>query len=279
MHILVVHPEWAEWTTRQGSSNKFQKPHIRGAFAFRISCIYTGLLPVKTILGAVAIFFIWGFPPPFACQKSSHIAVSGGSADTGRLSYLALGDSYTIGESVNPPDRYPVQALKLYCPSCDVPDIVATTGWTTADLLNALLGESHHTYRLVTLLIGVNNQYQGRSQTEYEAQFTTLLKEAITLTGGRPDHVLVLSIPDYSVTPFGRSTGRTAQIAAAIDSFNVINYRLSMEYKVSYLDVTAESRKAADDPTLVAADGLHFSGKEYAIWANRMQPVVQRLLK
>jgi lysophospholipase L1-like esterase len=237
------------------------------------------LLPVRTILGVVAIFFLWGFPPPFACQKSSRLAVAEPPADTGSLSYLALGDSYTIGESVSPSVRYPAQVSKAICPSCNTPDIIAATGWTTADLFNALLAESHPTYQLVTLLIGVNNQYQGRSQAEYEIQFTTLLKEAITLTGGRPDHVLVLSIPDYSVTPFGRSTGAGAAIAAQIDSFNVINYRVSQAYKAGYLDITPDSRMAAADVTLVAADGLHFSGKEYAVWARRMLPLIKGMRK
>jgi lysophospholipase L1-like esterase len=185
--------------------------------------------------------------------------------------YLALGDSYTIGESVAENERYPVQALHRLFPDGQ-PEIIATTGWTTGNLLAALdRARSTSGYQAVSLLIGVNNQYQGRSQAEYREQLTTLLQEAIRLAGNRPDHVLVLSIPDYSVTPFARNRD-VAHIAMQIDSFNAINSQLAVDYKVNYLDVTAESRKAADDPSLVATDGLHFSGKEYAIWAKMMEP-------
>ena len=192
------------------------------------------------------------------------------------LSYLALGDSYTIGESVGVEDRYPVQALRMLDLN-QMPDIIATTGWTTADLLRALaLAKPAAGYQVVSLLIGVNNQYQGRSQAEYDEQFTELLKAAIDLAGNRPSHVIVLSIPDYSVTPFARQRD-TALIAAQIDSFNRINNRIAADYKVNYLDITAESRKAAADPALIAADGLHFSGKEYGIWARMMTPVLKKL--
>jgi lysophospholipase L1-like esterase len=208
-------------------------------------------------------------------------------------SYLALGDSYTIGESVEDSERYPVQALHQLFPGSR-PEIIATTGWTTGNLLDALTAANPSPgYQAVSLLIGVNNQYQGRSQTEYREQFTALLKAAIRLAGNRPGHVLVLSIPDYSVTPFargsntapvgqgpvrtntpvGQSPVRTNRfIAAQIDSFNAINYRIASEFGANYLDVTTESRKALVDPGLIAADGLHFSGKEYAIWAKKMEP-------
>ena len=186
-------------------------------------------------------------------------------------SYLALGDSYTIGEAVDPAERYPVQALQEVEPGGKV-DIIATTGWTTGNLIDALEAAKPAVgYQAVSLLIGVNDQYQGRSQAEYREQFITLLKKAIELAGNRPDHVLVLSIPDYSVTPFARNRDTTA-IAAQIDSFNAINNRVAAAYKVNYLDVTTESRKAATDPGLIAADGLHFSGREYAIWAKLMEP-------
>jgi lysophospholipase L1-like esterase len=195
-------------------------------------------------------------------------------------SYLALGDSYTIGEAVDPGDRYPMQALKrLFPESACAPDIIATTGWTTGDLLRAIAADRPAAnYEAVSLLIGVNNQYQGRSREEYREEFTILLKKAIALAGGRPSHVIVLSIPDYSVTPFARNSD-TARIAEEIDAFNAINYRVSVAYGVHWLDVTAESRKAAGDPSLVAADGLHFSGKEYAIWASLMAPLLKEILR
>jgi lysophospholipase L1-like esterase len=197
--------------------------------------------------------------------------------------YLALGDSYTIGESIDAADRYPAQAVRLlnradHLP-CQDPDIVAVTGWTTGNLLDALAMEKPApAYRIVSLLIGVNNQFQGRPQSEYREQFALLLEKSIVLAGNRPSNVIVLSIPDYSVTPFGRSLD-TALIAAQIDSFNVINHDLALAYKVNYIDVTAESRKAAGDPTLIAGDGLHFSGKEYGNWARLMEPVLKGIIQ
>jgi lysophospholipase L1-like esterase len=192
--------------------------------------------------------------------------------------YLALGDSYTIGESVDPADRYPVQAMRQLGLTGE-PDIIATTGWTTGDLLNAIEKTRPPAgYQVVSLLIGVNNQYQGRSLDEYGEQFTSLLNAAISLAGGRPSHVIVLSIPDYSVTPFARNSD-TRQIAGQIDAFNAVNNRIAAAYGVHYLDVTAESRKAAADPSLIAGDGLHFSGKEYGIWARLMAPVLEEILK
>jgi len=193
-------------------------------------------------------------------------------------SYLALGDSYTIGEAVDSAERYPVQALQEVEPGGKI-DIIATTGWTTGNLLDALeAAKPAAGYQAVSLLIGVNNQYQGRSQAEYREQFILLLKKAIELAGNRPAHVLVLSIPDYSVTPFARNRN-TAVIAAQIDSFNAISNRVAAAYKVNYLDVTTESRKAATDPGLIAADGLHFSGKEYAIWAKLMEPYLKNMFR
>jgi lysophospholipase L1-like esterase len=198
-------------------------------------------------------------------------------------SYLALGDSYTIGESVDPADRYPVQAVRLLNEtdhlSCPDPDIIAVTGWTTGNLLDAVTRlKPTAPYRIVSLLIGVNNQYEGRSQAEYRDQFAALLQKSILLAGNDPSHVLVLSIPDYSVTPFGR-TGDTSFIAAQIDSFNGINRSVAADYKVHYIDVTAESRKAASDPSLIAIDGLHFSGKEYGRWARLMEPSLKEMLQ
>jgi lysophospholipase L1-like esterase len=201
--------------------------------------------------------------------------------------YLALGDSYTIGESVDAADRYPAQAVSLLNNAdhlfCQDPDIIAVTGWTTGNLLEALdavsVEKSAPAYRIVSLLIGVNDQFQGRPQSEYREQFALLLKKSIALAGNRPSNVIVLSIPDYSVTPFGRRSPDGALIAAQIDSFNLINRELALACKVNYIDVTAESRKAARDPTLIAGDGLHFSGKEYGNWARMMEPVLKGILQ
>lgn len=248
----------------------------------------------QTRILIAAVLFAWWLAPPVGCIKSSSVAMvltapanytslAVPAASDSDRSYLALGDSYTIGESVEVSDRYPVQAGQLLRSldhfNCKPPDIIATTGWTTGNLLTALsLVNPPHTYDLVTLLIGVNNQFQGGSQSEYRDQFTALLQQSIVLAGNRPSHVLVLSIPDYSVTPFAKGRN-TAYIASQIDSLNRINYEVSLNFKVSYLDVTTESRKASNDLSLIADDGLHFSGKEYGIWARLMEPVMKEILK
>lgn len=130
----------------------------------------------------------------------------------------------------------------------------------------------------MTLLIGVNDQYQRKSLVEYRKEFTSLLKKSIKFAGGRPGRVFVLSIPDYSVTPFANHSDRS-KIAREIDMFNRENKKISAAFRVNYLNVTAETRKAAFDRTLIAYDGLHFSGKEHAVWANLLAPMVSRVLK
>ncbi len=199
------------------------------------------------------------------------------------VKYLALGDSYTIGESVRPEERYPEQVRRILAEKdhldCGDPEIIAVTGWTTGNLLEAM-ADAKPSYDAVSLLIGVNNQYQGRSLAEYRLQFGELLQKSIRLADNRPSHVLVLSIPDYSVTPFARAQGRdTTFIAAQIDLFNHINHELAQQYGVNYVDVTSESRKAGADASLIAADGLHFSGEEYYAWARLMEPVLKEILK
>ncbi len=204
--------------------------------------------------------------------------------DTSVKTYLALGDSYTIGESVPTSERYPVQTVGILNASklnFQQPDIIAKTGWTTADLQNAI-NNYHFTkssYAIVTLLIGVNNQYHGRTQSEYKEQFTELLIKSIALAGGKASHVVVLSIPDYSVTPFAGWRADKTLIASEIDSFNMINKQISGDYQVNYIDITGESRKAATDLSLIASDGLHYSGKEYTIWATLLAQQIEKILR
>lgn len=197
-------------------------------------------------------------------------------------SYLALGDSYTIGQSVPHKERYPFQTVDLLTRAgykMRNAEIIATNGWTTEDLIRAVSEKSvSEKYDLVSLLIGVNNQYQRRSLAEYRTQFTFLLRKSIKLAGNRPSRVFVLSIPDYSVTPFARNADRNL-IAREIDMFNKENKRISALYKVNYLNVTSESRKAAYDKSLIAYDDLHFSGKEYSIWASMLAPMITKVLK
>ena len=184
------------------------------------------------------------------------------------LRFLALGDSYTIGESVSESDRWPVRlaaALRADGYNIGDPTIIARTGWTTGDLLAAMdQADLHGPYDLVGLLIGVNNQFQGRSEEEYREQFTTLLDRAIALAGNRPKHVIVLSIPDWGVTPFARSMNADPKaVGAAIDRFNAINRQITINGGAAYIDITPLTRADTD---LHADDGLHPSGAMYAKW-------------
>jgi len=186
------------------------------------------------------------------------------------FSYLALGDSYTIGESVPVYENFPyqsVQMLRQKGKSFYAPEIVAKTGWTT-DELSAGIDKTSFlpSYDIVSLLIGVNNQYRGRSKDEYAVQFEALLKRAIAFAGGKVAHVFVISIPDWGATPFAADRDR-AKIAEEINAFNDINQKISSKYKVHYIDITPGSREALADPSLVAKDKLHPSGSEYARWA------------
>ncbi|WP_249219562.1 SGNH/GDSL hydrolase family protein [Chitinophaga sp. HK235] len=185
-------------------------------------------------------------------------------------SFLALGDSYTIGECVAETERFPEQTVELLRSkgiAVQTPRIVATTGWTTDELEQGIRdARITGTYDIVTLLIGVNNQYRGRDLAEYRDQFTSLLQQAVGFAGNRPSHVVVLSIPDWGVTPFAADRERAA-IAAQIDAYNVANKDIAASMGVHWINITPYTREAAHDITLVASDGLHPSGKDYARWA------------
>lgn len=191
-------------------------------------------------------------------------------------SFLALGDSYTIGESVAEAERWPVQlADRLRSEGIAdfaTPAIVAKTGWTTDELADAVAAAKlKEPFDLVTLLIGVNNQYRGRPLPEYREQFARLLESAIRLAGGNREHVIVLSIPDWGVTPFAEGRDRE-QIGREIDAFNEVNLAEATKAGARYVDVTPVSRRAATDSALVAEDGLHPSGLMYREWAELVLP-------
>ena len=198
------------------------------------------------------------------------------------MQYLALGDSYTIGESVTENERWPVQLaaqLRDAGVIIDQPMIIARTGWTTGDLLDALERQQPQgPFALVSLLIGVNNQYQGRSIDEYRTQFHTLLQKSLALAGGKPEHLLVLSIPDWGVTPFAAKRNQP-EIGAAIDGFNLINREETRQAGATYIDITPISRQAANDGALIAVDGLHPSGKMYKLWVALALPAAQAVLQ
>lgn len=197
------------------------------------------------------------------------------------MRFLALGDSYTIGEAVDPAGRWPARLTALLretgIDAAD-PQIIAVTGWTTDELSSGIgAANPRGTFDLVSLLIGVNNQYRGRGAEEYREQFAALLQRAIRFAGGAPSRVIVLSIPDWSVTPFAAGRDRAA-IAAAIDTFNAVNREEAGRAGARYVDVTPISRLAADDPSLIAADGLHPSGKMYTEWAKLTLPMAREAL-
>lgn len=187
------------------------------------------------------------------------------------LRFLALGDSYTIGEKVAPNQRWPEQlsdSLEALGFTLEETYIRAVTGWTTGDLLYSLeTNPPEIEPNLVSLLIGVNNQYQNRPISEYESEFEELLQIAINFAGGNKDCVFVLSIPDYAFTPFGRGKQETSD---EIDAFNAVNERITNRYGIPYINITDISRKGLDDPDLVATDGLHPSGEQYTLWVQRV---------
>lgn len=192
-------------------------------------------------------------------------------------SLLCLGDSYTIGERVDEADRFPNQTvLQLHSKGIylENPRIIATTGWTTDELLHAIeQADIRQNYDFVTLLIGVNNQYRGRSAADYRKEFVDLLQLAIRFAAGNKLHVVVLSIPDWGATPFAEGRDRL-KIAEEIDLFNAINKEESEKYGVHYIDVTAISRKGLNDLSLLTDDGLHPSAKMYAEWATLLTTTI-----
>ena len=219
-----------------------------------------------------------------ACKKpaSPTGVYTGTGGNTGQLkTWLALGDSYTIGQSVNAADRFATQTanlLKLAGVNMGEPDYIATTGWTTTNLTNAIATQNPAKHDVVSLLIGVNDQYQTHDTSGYRLRFTSLLNNAIQLANGKPDHVFVLSIPDYSVTPFAAGAD-TAQIRKELDWFNAINLQVTQSYAIAYLYITPGTRLAKTNPALLAYDGLHPSKIEYKNWADRLAPMMLPVLK
>jgi lysophospholipase L1-like esterase len=196
------------------------------------------------------------------------------------ITFLALGDSYTIGQSVEESQRWPAQlATRLQNAGVQVepPVVIARTGWTTNELLTAI-GEQYDggTYDLVSVLVGVNDQYRGYPIQEYRILFREVLAFAVKAVGGDTERVIVLSIPDWGVTPYADGLDATL-IAADIDAFNAVSAEESEAAGVHYFDITAISRQAATDRSLIAADGLHPSGEMYAAWVDAVYPYVSSL--
>lgn len=233
-------------------------------------------MQVFSILMSISLLFC-------ACTKEqTGASVSPPSGRSGiEKTWLALGDSYTIGQSVPVTERFPDQTatlLRARGVNMPVPDYIATTGWTTTDLQNAINARNPAPHDVVSLLIGVNDQYQTHDTTGYRQRFTALLEKSIQLARNKKENVFVLSIPDYSVTPFAAGLDR-ARIRQEIDWFNAINLSVTQSYGISYLDITPSTREAETDATLVAFDGLHPSGLEYKKWAERLVPLMLAALR
>ena len=229
----------------------------------------------KRISVLIALIFVF----VSGCESSEP---NNGNLLSMNFSYLALGDSYTIGQGVAEQHRYPnqlIESLGNVGVTIDKMLIIARTGWTTDELSAGIDNAQVDTpYDLVTLLIGVNNQYRGRSLENFREEFNALLNRAIGFAGGDPEKVVVLSIPDWGVTPFAQGRDRE-KIAGEIDAFNAIKLDESQKAGVSYIDVTEISRLAAGRPELLATDGLHPSGLMYSLWVEELFPFAFQILK
>lgn len=198
------------------------------------------------------------------------------------FSFLALGDSYTIGEAVSLHESFPYQTVQLLRKAnlhFHAPEIVAKTGWTTAELAEHILHTKlNEHYDFVTLLIGVNNQYCELNIDDYATDFEFLLRKAIHFAGEKKANVMVLSIPDWGVTAFAKNRN-SKKIATEIDAYNKINKTITDRYKIKYIDITPNTRVAKNDVSLIAGDGLHPSGKAYAEWAKMLAAAIEEKVK
>ncbi len=197
------------------------------------------------------------------------------------FSYLALGDSYTIGESVPLHEGFPyqvVQRLRKKGLHFHAPEVVAKTGWTSFELADHILHtQLNEHYDFVSLLIGVNNQYRGLSVSDFTTDFEYLLKKAIYFAGNKPEKVIVLSIPDWGVTPFAAERD-AATIAKEIDAFNKVCEDTVKKLGGHFIDITTQTRLAKNDESLLASDKLHYSAKSHAVWAEKVASMIERNL-
>lgn len=218
-----------------------------------------------------------------ACKKDTpEPAATPAPIEDDTITYLALGDSYTIGQSVPAYDQWGMQLAALLREediAISNPVTVARTGWTTSELASAIAAtDLKPTFDLVSLLIGVNNQYRGQSLETYRTEFGQLLQTSIRLAKGDPKNVLVLSIPDWGATPFAQGRNRQ-QISVEIDAFNEVAREITQKAGATFIDITPLTREAASDPSYLASDGLHYSGKMHREWALLVLPKAKDILK
>ena len=194
--------------------------------------------------------------------------------------FLALGDSYTIGASVTVNERWPVQflnELKLYTSAIDTLQIIATSGWRVDQLKNGMNKSNlEPPYGLISLLIGVNNQFQGQNANGFRPEFIEILEKSLKLVNNRKERFFVISIPDWGASPFGSGFDR-AKVSKEIDEFNSVLKEESEKRGVRYFNITDISRRALTDRTLIASDGLHPSGKMYKLWVDKMIPEISKI--
>lgn len=226
------------------------------------------------------IYFLLIAVSLYSCSSTLDVRNNEEPADP-RYTYLALGDSYTIGESVVETQRWPVQLaeqLRERGYKLAAPKIIAKTGWTTEDLIRGMENELdiQRDFDLVSILIGVNNQYQGKLITEYEEELRQIFRKAINHSKTREKGVFAVSIPDYGYTPFGAADQE--EISAEIDRFNEVFRRVAEDFNVDFYNITPISRNAANNPDLIASDDLHPSGVMYRFWVNYfVNQVAQKL--
>ena len=191
--------------------------------------------------------------------------------------YLALGDSYTIGEKVLVEENFPNQTVALLNGKLSIPQIIATTGWTTDELDAAITAANiTTTFDIVSLLIGVNNQYKERTVNNFEIEFEHLVQRAIAFANNNSTHVVVLSIPDWGVTPFAE--GRDSKkIATEIDAYNLVCKMAAQKFNTHFIDITTAQRLDGNKEEFLAADKLHPSGKEYKKWAERLAEKINEI--
>ncbi len=215
------------------------------------------------------LFILLGF---LSCSNSEENKDT--PAKESSFTYLALGDSYTIGESVSATQNFPFQlqdSLGKSLNDAGTYKIIARTGWTTTDLLDAIENQNPTMdYDLVTLLIGVNNQFQGKPFSVYEEEFPRLLDMAIAFAKGDKNSVIIVSIPDYAFTPFGQNSGNAQQISDEIDRYNAFAEQEAAQKGVAFQNITDITRQGVANPELVANDGLHPSGKAYKLFVDRL---------
>lgn len=228
-------------------------------------------------------FLVWVSVLGCGSQKNDPVPaplVTPPGAPVQAVSFLALGDSYSIGQSVPAEDRWGVQLAGLaQAEGIQSPDIIARTGWTTSELQQGIAAANNSkTYELVSLMIGVNNQFRGLPLDTYRVEFRQLLQTAIRFAGGRPRRVFVLSIPDWGQTPAGRGYPQ-ARISQEIDQFNAVAREECATVTVEFINITDLTRATNYDAAQFAPDGLHYSGLHMRQWASRALPVVRALVQ